>query len=277
MDLFCPHCSRRVTVPDDKAGKVMSCPLCTKQFMAPSLPPPPVAPKPPPPVSSAPAESYGVSAGPAPLPGIEPAAGPKPASPPSQPAPAPASGPPPPPPPPGDYSRSFVLYLNDTWLAFVPSGCVLLIIVLSIFIWHSPIADVDQPSKSVPALSLWGLSFNEKGQGQFLAYFILMLPTWLLTFLALPFDKGWIQAPPPLALLMGVKNLLIGLLLGIGFLLLGYDYLDGNLFQKSNPIAWPMKVAIRLQFLAVVASFLIFWMHWRKTSNLPLPKCEFRW
>jgi len=35
-----------VTVPDDKAGKVMSCPLCTKQFMAPSLAPPAVAPKP---------------------------------------------------------------------------------------------------------------------------------------------------------------------------------------------------------------------------------------
>ena len=35
MDLFCPHCSRRVTVPDSNAGQVTSCPLCAKQFMTP--------------------------------------------------------------------------------------------------------------------------------------------------------------------------------------------------------------------------------------------------
>ncbi len=44
MDLFCPHCSRRVTVPDGNAGQVTSCPSCAKQFMTPSLaPPPPIA------------------------------------------------------------------------------------------------------------------------------------------------------------------------------------------------------------------------------------------
>jgi hypothetical protein len=268
MDLFCPHCSRRVTVPDDQAGKVMSCPLCTNQFMAPSLAPPPVAPKPPaPPVSSAPPETYGMGAAPAPLPGTQPAAAPKPASASSQPAPAPASAPPPPPPP-GDYSRSCALYLNDTSLAFVPPACVLLIFVLSFFTWH--VTETTTPA------NFWVLFWSQQ-LGHFLAYFILMILSFPLVFLALVFDKGWIFAPPQLAPIMTFKNLIISLLLGIAFLLLCYDYLDGNLLQKSNPIAWPMKVAIRLHLVAVFASFLMFWLTWRKKFNLPLPKCEVRW
>src|SRR5712692_9323559 len=99
MDLFCPHCTRRVTVPDDKAGTVLNCPLCTKQFMAPSLAPPPAVP----PLSSTPVETYGMGAAPAPPPSSQPAAAPQPASMSSQPAPAPPA-----PPPPVDYTRSLV-------------------------------------------------------------------------------------------------------------------------------------------------------------------------
>ena len=268
MDLFCPHCTRRVTVPDDKAGKVMSCPLCTKQFMAPSLAPPAVAPKPPstPPASSPPAETYGMGAAPAP-PLMQPAAAPKPASAPSQPAPAPFS-PPPPPAPPGDYSRSVVFHLNDTWLAFVPPACVLLIFVLSFFTWHA--------TETTTAANFWALFWSQQ-LGHFIAYFILMFLCFPLVFVALIFDQGWIVASPQLAPILTFKNLIIGLLLSIAFLLLCYDYADGNFIQKSNPIAVPMKIAIRLHFVALLASFLMFWLHWRKKSNLPLPKCEVRW
>ena len=95
MDLFCPHCTRRVSVADDKAGLITNCPLCAKQFMAPSLAPPP-APKPPPP-PSVPKDTYGMETVPAPPP-----------SPFSVPPPStlePAA--PPPPLPPGEYTRSF--------------------------------------------------------------------------------------------------------------------------------------------------------------------------
>ena len=63
MDLFCPHCTRRVSVSDDKAGLITNCPLCGKQFMAPSLAPPP-APKPPPPGPPPVRETFGVDASP---------------------------------------------------------------------------------------------------------------------------------------------------------------------------------------------------------------------
>src|ERR1051325_4982458 len=134
MDLFCPHCTRRVTVPDDKAGLIVNCPLCMKQFMTPSLvsatppAPKPPPPPPPPPSSSAPAPTYGASP---PTVSSDAKTEPWPAPSPSQPA-----APPPPPPPPGDYTRSFALHLRGKWLAFVPLACLVLIFVLTFLPWH---------------------------------------------------------------------------------------------------------------------------------------------
>jgi hypothetical protein len=265
MDLFCPHCTRRVTVPDEKAGQVASCPLCAKQFMAPSLAPAPVAPKPsaPPPVSSAPAETYGMDPAPAPPPSTP---GPSIAAP-SKPMPAPA--PPSPPVPPGEYTRSCGFCLRETWLAFVPPACVLLIFVLSFFPWHYH--DLRN------AFSLWTLSFNsEHGHAQFIAYTILMLLCLVLSMVAMLFDKGWLYTPPQCAAILTFKNLLVGLFLGVAFLLLCFDCLHAYSGEPANPITLAMAFAFRLHFIAIVASFLMFWLHWRKRSNLPLPRCEAR-
>jgi hypothetical protein len=257
MDLFCPHCTSRVTVPNDKAGQVTSCPLCAKQFMAPAMAPPPAAPKPPAPPAP-PVETYGMGPPPAPVPSMPSA--------PSKPAPVLAVAPPSPPLPPGEYTRSFACTLRETWLAFVPTACVVLILVLSFFTWHR----IDSEQKP----SLWGLSFVDQ-KVHFMAYTILMLfPILPLTIVALVFDKGF--APPPILPLMPWKSLLVGLLLGFTFLLLLFDYVDAHLFQRINPIALPEKLAIRLHFIAMLASFGMFWLHWRKKSNLPPPKCEVR-
>src|SRR5262245_47776715 len=107
MDLFCPHCTRRVSVPDDKSGQVMSCPLCGKQFQAPSLAPPPSAPKPPAP-PPAPEPTYNAG------------------EPPQQAAPGAAEGPATveTPQPMGDYTRSLAVTLKATWLAIVPPVCL---------------------------------------------------------------------------------------------------------------------------------------------------------
>src|SRR5437868_3831006 len=110
MDLFCPHCTRRVTVPEDKAGQIMSCPLCAKQFQAPSLAPPPSAPKPPPVPTPEPETKY--SAGEPP-----PKSSPSEAESPTQEQMQ----------PPGDYSHSYALILKVGWLAFVPPVCLFLI------------------------------------------------------------------------------------------------------------------------------------------------------
>src|SRR5258708_36238061 len=62
MELMCPQCQQKLTIPDQFAGQLMRCPLCNGTFTAPALsaPPPPVfslAPEPPPlppPLPSAP-------------------------------------------------------------------------------------------------------------------------------------------------------------------------------------------------------------------------------
>jgi hypothetical protein len=278
MDLFCPHCSRRVSVPDDKAGQAMSCLVCTKQFMAPALAPPPVAPKPPAPlpVSTAPVETYGMG----PATASTPTSSPPPPTPKVS-KPEPAAAPPAAPPPPGDYTRSCVCCVSEGWLAFVPPVCLVLIFFLSFFTWHN----IDL--RHTP--SLWGMGWVEQKivdeelkpvdvkQAHFLAYSILIIPCLLLGVACVPFDKGWIAPPPPLAPLMMFANLLLGLLLGLTFLLLCFDFIDGNILQRSNPITLPLKIAFRLHLAAMLASFGMFWLHWRKKSNLPSPKCEVRW
>jgi len=263
MDLFCPHCTKRVTVADDKAGQVTTCPLCSKQFMAPSLAPPPVAPAPPPPApppsSPVPTESY--ATGPAPVSPPSPVTSPT--ATPSVPEPVIEL----PPPPPGDYTQTLGICLKASWLAFVPMACLVVIFVLSFFTWHN-----------IPeghSLSLWGMSFVEI-HGHFLAYTIIMLfPILPLVVLALVLDLG--IAPAQFAPVLPWKSLAIGLFLGLTFLLLLYDYVNAHLIQSFNPITIPEKLAIRLHFVAMMSCFGMFWLHWRKPRNLPPPKLEAHW
>ena len=74
-----------------------------------------------------------------------------------------------------------------------------------------------------------------------------------------------------------MRALVIALFLGIAFLLLCYDYINAHLGSGPNPIALAMKTAFRLHLIAILASFLMFWLHWRRASNLPAPKIEARW
>jgi hypothetical protein len=270
MDLFCPHCTKRVTVADDKAGQVTTCPLCSKQFMAPSLAPPPVAPAPPPPAlppsSPVPVETY--TTGPAPVSPPSPVTSPT--ATPSVPEPVIEL----PPPPPGEYTQTLGICLKASWLAFVPMACLGVIFVLSFFTWHN----IDRDH----APSLWGMSFIEQRvdeaparQGHFLAYTILMFLTFPLILVALILDLGF--APPQLAPILPWKSLAIGLFLGLTFMLLLFDYADAHLLQRLNPIALPEKLAIRLHFVAMMSCFGMFWLHWRKPRNLPPPKLEAHW
>src|ERR1700756_5726080 len=52
MNLLCPNCGKMLTVPDQYAGQMMKCPLCSGTFTVPALPSGPVesaSPPPPPP------------------------------------------------------------------------------------------------------------------------------------------------------------------------------------------------------------------------------------
>jgi len=75
-----------------------------------------------------------------------------------------------------------------------------------------------------------------------------------------------------------MKHLLVGLLLGLAFLMLCIDYADAHFRAGVNPIApAPSSSPSGCTFLAMIASFALFWLNWRKRSNLPLPRMDFRW
>jgi hypothetical protein len=165
MNLLCPNCQKMLTVPEQYAGQLMKCPLCSGNFTVPALPggphvdpapafaPAPAAPPPP----SAPSlpDAYAVKFEPelAPAPPKPPVETPAfstappeqafsfatpPAAPPKAPATSSSSGPstpPAPPPPPGDYTRKVAICFSDKVLQWVPPGAILLIFFLTWFPW----------------------------------------------------------------------------------------------------------------------------------------------
>ena len=267
MDLFCPHCTRRVTVPDDKAGQIVNCPLCAKQFMTPSLAPAnPIVSKPvAPPMLTPTLPSITLP------PTSSPTAIPQPPRPKLS-VPIPAPAPPSPPPPPGDYTRSYTVHLHGQWLPFVPPACLVLIFFLSFSSWELP-DGLNKP------MSMWELSsFSKPGKPMFLAYALLLLLCILLASASLAFEKRLgchAAAAPTIHPVERFDR---------------WTFSDYRLHAAGTRVSrrapqlphksrsWlAMKLAFRLHFLAMLASLLMFWLHWRKLSNAPPPKCELRW
>jgi hypothetical protein len=168
MELLCPSCQRKLTIPDHFAGQMAKCPMCNNTFTAPELPatpaaafePAPFPPTPPaaPVVTPAPDISPTPPALPAPLlsppPAVTPAPGPvdghRRASPPpplpglvpgeiappavSMPLPAaPAAGAPAP--TPGDYAHRLSVHVNPHVLQWLAVVAVLTVFLLSFFPW----------------------------------------------------------------------------------------------------------------------------------------------
>jgi hypothetical protein len=170
MDLLCPNCVQKLTIPDEFAGQMVKCPQCGHAFSAPELPGAPgpaVVPPPPPPPR--PAVTPTPVATPVPVVPTSPPASPSdghpgaftpaiperppwdsapaaPSPPPPAPQPAheplaPAAAPPPPAPaapllpPPADYRHRGSLHVNPGLLRWVALGAVVVVFVLSFTPW----------------------------------------------------------------------------------------------------------------------------------------------
>jgi hypothetical protein len=134
MNLLCPNCQKMLTVPEEFAGQLMKCPLCSGTFTVPGLPgaatPPPSAPLPPTPQTEQ--ETYSVRNDPVPSP---PFTTPFPTQP--EPLPSLPSTPPLPqtPLPPGEYTHALTAMLSPKVLPWIAPVCLLLIFVLQMFTW----------------------------------------------------------------------------------------------------------------------------------------------
>jgi hypothetical protein len=148
MELLCPNCQQKLTIPDQYAGQLMKCPLCNGTFTAPALPSMQVAPgTPPTPPSKPPSQppSQRPSAPPAPPPApagpssweqahVQPGAPPMaPAAPPEEyqayapPADMSAMM--------GEHRHRLAIWLSPKVLQWFPVGALLIIFILTFFTW----------------------------------------------------------------------------------------------------------------------------------------------
>ena len=132
MNLLCPNCQKMLTVPEEFAGQLMKCPLCSGTFTVPGLPgaaPPPSTPEP---------DIFSVRHDPAPLAPAEPVSNLEPlpplstattSKPASSPAPSLSSL------PPEGYHRTLTLWFSPRVLPWIAPVCLLLVFFLLFFNW----------------------------------------------------------------------------------------------------------------------------------------------
>lgn len=129
MNLLCPNCQKMLTVPEEYAGQLMKCPLCSGTFTVPALPGAASPPPPPPPPVGAESDIFSIrQEAPPPAPPVS-HVEPMPSPPPVPPAP------PPPPLPPQDYQHSAAVHLSPKVLPWIAPVCLLLVFFLQFFDW----------------------------------------------------------------------------------------------------------------------------------------------
>jgi hypothetical protein len=131
MNLLCPNCQKMLTVPEEFAGQLMKCPLCSGTFTVPGLP----SSAPSPPSSPPPQDTYTVRN--EPLPPASPFSTPFPPQPEAPPSLEPAAPSPPsmPPLPPEGYRHVLSLSLSLKVLPWIAPACLLLVFFLQFFDW----------------------------------------------------------------------------------------------------------------------------------------------
>jgi len=272
MELLCPHCLKRVTVSDDKAGQVLNCPLCNGVFAAPSLPGAPSAPPPPPPPSSSSPATYSISpVVPPPSPREE--APPPPPMPPPSPLPSVQASKPSP--PPGSYSRRIAFGLRPDVLAWFPPICIFLIVFVlgSFFSWH--IVLESRLVATERTRNLWLVAFAD-GSGLLIVYVVMMILAFFISVACLLLELRWIPPPPPVASMLPWKSAATFGFLLITFFFLAYDVQQG-IFVLVSPIDLGEKLAFLLHVVALVASGLELWAQSQRAKNLPIPRVTLKW
>ena len=292
MELQCPGCLKRLTIPDPFAGQMVKCPLCAGMFVAPALPAKPVtvapivapvvAPVVAPIAPPMPAMELPV-APPPPHPDVIPFSGEPLVVPPSPPLPPPSYTPPLPPPPEppryldvesdpvphGDHTRKRTLVLRPHILRWATPVCLAVMFLLSFFDWMA---------LGIVSMNLWGMAFHADGPGRYVVYVVFTLFLALpLSWMKLCFEKNWLPMPAALGPFWPWRSVVVGGLLLLAFVVPFFDTLRWNLASPMNPMGFGMKLALRAHLVAIVASGLEYWLLSRSKTSSPLPDLTIRW
>jgi hypothetical protein len=284
MELLCPQCQQRLTIPDQYAGQVMRCPLCNGTFTAPALTasPPPVPPVQdvPPPVFSAPPPSVPYEL----LPAVPPPLPPEPARAPKRDTGIKEGAPPPPRPllpPPGDYTHSFKIGLSPRIVPWITPVGLFLAFVLTFFPWVR-VFDL-LPANLLPANALpatahpnaWTLGFGDHSNPLVGVYVLLLLVAMIVSIPSALFALNIVPAPPAIKALGIWRPVIVGGVALLAFLFFVIHYLNA-VFLAAPATVW-FKLAFRCHLVAVIAALLEFWLELRRRKNLPLPRIDVNW
>lgn len=231
---ICLNCYKMTELPDDSAGKQVTCPNCNKPMDVPakftpgvaagggmtSVPPPPVPPT--------------ANSGASPM-------SPEPLAPPTGLTPPPGTVVPTqgPPPMPYEYAGGVGFRLNPVWLAWVPLGCLVAVFVLSFFAWAKLApggytvltqngweAAFGSHSGTVPELQEWKdleKAFVQDNRlrwdGLMFVYILLLLPTIALVVIERVVNPQTTKLPGPLLWIPRVWPYLLFALAGLSLLL----------------------------------------------------------
>jgi hypothetical protein len=281
-------------VPEQYAGQLMKCPLCTGTFTAPALPAPAAAGA----RAAAPAAATEAYTSSAPL-----AAPPAPADDIFRLAPAPpgpqeetpphSSGafdlpkseaavepsPPPPVPPLAGYGRTFTIWISPRivpWIGPVGLGVSFLLSFLVTWVKAFP------KDSKMEELSAWGLAISGRGNLLIMAYVFLLTLAVLLAVASVVIPRLSIQLPAGIQQIMPWRSGIVGglTILAFVFLLLqimvgfGEEVLSSEGVPQSLRTVW-LRLAFLVNLVAAVGTALEFWLAMRKAR--PLPRIDISW
>ena len=285
MNLQCPNCQKMLTVPEQYAGQLMKCPLCSNTFAAPALAPagranpvPPAVPatplatKEPPPVSPPAEDIFGLA--------------PQSAPPPVTDSPDIALALPPevpvPPSPLAAYPHTRTIWISPRVVAWVGPVGLALAFVLSFFPWLNVLAKANQPPQEPGA---WGLAFSGHGNTLLVFYLLLLVVAVLLAIAAVVIPRLSIQLPAAVHQIMPWRSGIVGGLTLLAFLFLllqlvvglgvNIDDIDGIPQEYRRRTTFWLWLAFLVNLAAAVGITLDFWLAVRKSR--PLPRIDVSW
>jgi hypothetical protein len=295
-----------LSVPDQSAGQLLKCPLCSTTFAAPGLPQtPPSAPPEPAASSSASSDVYSLS------PEMNP---PRTEPPPLKEADRPIREPAVSfsPAPPAGYGHTFTVWLSPRVLPWVAAGSVVLVFVLSFFpwigiyvlgtplytqnAWQAAFNGPEEKDQLAPALAGTQISLDKSAPGVnslLIIYVVFLFFTVVLTVAAaaVPFLPPK-NLPPSIQPLLPWRWKAAGALLTFTFLFLVFQLLIGfslehrmdaekdkglsaaiiaSLVHRTGWLTW----TVILHFIAVAAGALVVQLEQRGAR--PLPRFEVHW
>lgn len=218
MELLCPNCQQRVTVPDQFAGQVMKCPHCNNTFTTPSLAPTTASAFVPPPAPAAPVAAEPVAAPPASAPATADA--------------VPAAHAPSPEPVTGDYRHRLGISLSPRVLPWIAVGALVIVFILTFFSW----VGYYPGGIAVASQNAWQAAFGSYSYGAnglLIVYILFLLIALLAAVLVAVEGNVSIRLPAVVERLRPWRWALVSAITFLAFLFLVLQLLSGMNLVKS--------------------------------------------